>query len=756
MESTIEPLDANNYSSWRDDIKVLLMERNCWRIVIGSEIKPDETKCKELKDFYCRKDKAYSAIYLNISKNYRCIIADIEDPVVAWKRIEDHFQPDSRARIIGLTDVFFSCRINPQEEIGIYAARIRRIVEQLKDAGKPISDWYQAFQLIRFLPPEFNSIVQNIYRWNDTEFKFDKILQELLAEESRLKQAMRDHESCVFQSDTSINILKSTTSKQNSTYKRNFQQTRKKGRKSNVPRSSFIEESNLSQGGEDTSWIFDTAATSHFCGNRSLLQNYRPVKGTTMSVAIGGVQCDIEGIGTVKMIFRNKGELEIVNLLNVMYSPKLRRNLISGSLIDKAGSTFTCKNGQITVYAKDGRKQFVAKKVNGLFCVNPQIEVHPDHKNVKANSHYKDVHKFKSKVQNYSTFNANNLIVWHNRMCHINKNDIIRTSKNKSVIGMPELKDMDLNCEPCKIAKSRHKSFKPIGKIRSIKPLELLHMDLCGPFPDVAIGGYRYFLSIIDDFSRKVTVYPIKEKTEVFKHFSNYQKRAERFLNSKVINVRTDNGLEFCHAEFESYLDDLGIKAERTNAYSPQQNGVAERYNTTAVDGIKVLLNTSGLTKGFWAEALLCHSYVWNRVCHGNQILTPFELYGGRKPSVNHLKTFGCTAYLGVPKQLRKKFDMRAKKGIMLGYALRTRGYRIWLPNERKIIETINVSFDDDRVQEPKSSGAKLDPRKKSIESSSESSTESEEESEQPVIPSTPKPDISEREGTSNLRSNFR
>ncbi|KAF8791080.1 hypothetical protein HNY73_006008 [Argiope bruennichi] len=95
-------------------------------------------------------------------------------------------------------------------------------------------------------------------------------------------------------------------------------------------------------------------------------------------------------------------------------------------------------------------------------------------------------------------------------------------------------------------------------------------------------------------------------------------------------------------------------------------------------------------------------------------------------------------------------FNMRDKKGIMLGYALRTRRYRIWLPNESKIIETINVSFDDDRVQEPKSSGAKLNPRKKSIGSSSESSTESEKESEQPVIPSTPKPDISEREGTSN------
>ncbi|GBN81924.1 hypothetical protein AVEN_218414-1 [Araneus ventricosus] len=152
------------------------MERNCWRIVNGTETKPEDENYKELRDFNSRKDKAYSTIYLNVSKAYRCVIDDIEDPVAAWKRLEEHFRPNSRSR----------------EEIGIYAARIRSIVDQLKDAGKPISEWYQAFQLIRFLPPEFNGIVQYIYRWDDNEFKFDKILQELIAEESRLKQSIKD------------------------------------------------------------------------------------------------------------------------------------------------------------------------------------------------------------------------------------------------------------------------------------------------------------------------------------------------------------------------------------------------------------------------------------------------------------------------------------------------------------------------------------------------------------------------------------
>ncbi|GFX04469.1 retrovirus-related Pol polyprotein from transposon TNT 1-94 [Trichonephila clavipes] len=74
-----------------------------------------------------------------------------------------------------------------------------------------------------------------------------------------------------------------------------------------------------------------------------------------------------------------------------------------------------------------------------------------------------------------------------------------------------------------------------------------------------------------------------------------------------------------------------------------------------------------------------------------------YQKKSGRKPSVLHLKPFGCLAYAGVPKQIRKKFDMRAKMGIMMGYAQRTKGYRIWLIDENKLVETINVRFDENK-----------------------------------------------------------
>lgn len=88
--------------------------------------------------------------------------------------------------------------------------------------------------------------------------------------------------------------------------------------------------------------------------------------------------------------------------------------------------------------------------------------------------------------------------------------------------------------------------------------------------------------------------------------------------------------------------------------YTPGQNGISERHNLTAMDGVKTLLNLSGIPQKFWGEAVLYLTYVWNRKCHKANKQTSLKLYSGRKPSVTHLKSFGCLAYMGVPRQTRR------------------------------------------------------------------------------------------------------
>ncbi|GBN96026.1 Retrovirus-related Pol polyprotein from transposon TNT 1-94 [Araneus ventricosus] len=404
-----------------------------------------------------------------------------------------------------------------------------------------------------------------------------------------------------------------------------------------------------------------------------------------MLLAIGNKDCPVEGIGTIRFLVKNKDSFNEITLSDVLYNPKLRRNLLSGSRLEKKGAHFVGSKGKIHVYNKDWNKLFLALRRENLYFFKPTKYITPKPKEINS------VSNITSKTKSES------MKIWHERFCHINNEYLVKTSKNNCVRGLLSLTDDRSHCIPCKLAKYRRVSFKKTGAVRSKRPLELLHMDLCGPMPSLSQGGNKYFFTIIDDYSRKVTVFPINKKSDVFQTFLRFQRRAERFLGRKIVSVKTDGGLEFCNKDLDNFLEQQGINHEKTNPYTPEQNGVAERYNLTALDGVKTLLKSSGVAQEFWGEALICFTYTWNRVCHKDGNKTPFEKYSGKKPSVSHFKPFGCLTYVGVPKQIRKKLDMRAKLGIMMGYALYTKGYRIWLRDENKLIETIN---DDNKFDE--------------------------------------------------------
>ncbi|GBN50177.1 hypothetical protein AVEN_1957-1 [Araneus ventricosus] len=247
-----------------------------------------------------------------------------------------------------------------------------------------------------------------------------------------------------------------------------------------------------------------------------------------MSAAVKGVTCPIKGVGTVKMFFKTNGRTEFINLCNVMYSPNLRRNLMAGPIFDEGKAFFIGKNGKIDVFCKEGRKLFTEYKENGLYYCYPS---------------YPDKNR-NNEIVDFSISSNDDLEVWHRKYCHVNPHYIFNTSYNDSVRELPNLKSKAVVREPCLLAKSKRRSFKPIGKMRSTKPLELLHLDVCGPLTSNSIQSHRYFLSITDDYSSNVTTFPMKRKTEVFSCFTKYQKGAERFTNSKIVNIRTDNGME--------------------------------------------------------------------------------------------------------------------------------------------------------------------------------------------------------------------
>ncbi|GBN44324.1 Retrovirus-related Pol polyprotein from transposon TNT 1-94, partial [Araneus ventricosus] len=156
--------------------------------------------------------------------------------------------------------------------------------------------------------------------------------------------------------------------------------------------------------------------------------------------------------------------------------------------------------------------------------------------------------------------------------------------------------------------------------------------------------------------------------------------------------LRSDNGGEYIGKEIEDFLKEQGIVHQLTVPYSPQQNGVSERKNRTLIEMTRCLLSEANLPQRFWAEAAMTATYLQNRLPTKPKRKTPYELWTNRKPNLSRIRVFGCKAYAYIQKQKRVKLDCKAVEGIFLGYDYRSKGYRIYL-GDNKIMISRTVKF---------------------------------------------------------------
>ena len=222
-----------------------------------------------------------------------------------------------------------------------------------------------------------------------------------------------------------------------------------------------------------------------------------------------------------------------------------------------------------------------------------------------------------------------------------------------------------------------------------------MHSDVCGRLEAKSLSGAEYFVTFIDDKSSYVWIYILKNKSVVLKIFLEWKSMVEKSSGEKIKTLRSDNGGEYTSKEFEYYLKKNGIRHERTVPKTPEQNGVAERMNRTLVETVRAMLSDSKLPKKFWVEALSTASYVRNRSpTTAVKAMTPYEVWKGYKPNVNHLRIFGCSAYAHIPKDERSKTDPKAKS-IFLGYGIGIKGYRLFDTDTSKVFHNRDVTFNE-------------------------------------------------------------
>jgi hypothetical protein len=225
----------------------------------------------------------------------------------------------------------------------------------------------------------------------------------------------------------------------------------------------------------------------------------------------------------------------------------------------------------------------------------------------------------------------------------------------------------------CPLAKQHKVSF-PTSITYSTHIFDFIHCDIWSPFSTPSSNNTKFFLTIIDDYSRFTWAFLMQNKSQTQLLLKSFFHLVETQFNLKIKCLRTNNGSEFNMTDFFS---SKGVIHQLTCIETPQQNAVAERKH-------QHLLNVAcalrfNLPLHFWVECVLTATYLINRI--PTPILsnkTLFESLYSVTPQCTHLRVFGCLYYASTISRDGSKFDPRVHACIFLGYPYGVKGYKLY------------------------------------------------------------------------------
>ncbi|BBH09623.1 ADP glucose pyrophosphorylase large subunit 1 [Prunus dulcis] len=419
-------------------------------------------------------------------------------------------------------------------------------------------------------------------------------------------------------------------------------------------------------------WYLDSGCSNHMTGNKSAFVNFKHTNNSEVRIGDGG-KLVAKGCGDILFLSKS-GEQKRIS--DVLYVPDLNYNLLSVGQLLRKGHNIQFREDQCVI----------RDKYNSLIT---KVQMSGDNM-FSLNIKYESFACLSALIKDSSW-------LWHLRYGHLSFNTLSLMGKQHMVRGLPTIQHQTQVCEACVLGKHQRNSFLTGYSWRASHPLELVHSDVCGPMNTTSTGGNRYFLTFIDDYSRKTWVYFLKYKSEVFDYFKVFKALAEKQSGCALKTLRSDQGGEFSSNVFENFLKENGIKHQFTARYTPQQNGVAERKNRTIMELARSMLKAKAMPNRFWAEAVACAVYLLNHASSNSvEGKTPQEAWSGLKPCISHLRIFGSIAYSHIPDETRRKLDDKSEKCILVGYSEKAKAYKLFNPLTNKIIVSRDVKFNEE------------------------------------------------------------
>ena len=677
---TIEKLGTANYGIWKRRIRSLLESRGEWGYVTGDE--DDKAKSAQVK-----------GTIPHYVDDYHLQMADgVVTAKGLWDKLEKTFQASTNAKRLLLRQQLSSLRKEPKEEITKYIARAKGIASDLDSIGHPTEPSELVLPIMAGLPKEY-SVLVSIVGASKTEYTLEEILQILLIHEQQIIAEGRHETVPVYgmrdlsfkgksrrqprQNKPPVQQLGQQSGSRGAPSKRivgNCFYCDKPGHMQRDCRSRIEDEkrgvqrtiafSASTMAADNNDWIIDSGATKHLTPNRQILQNYRSVESNTEVLFVNGQQSNAEGQGDVELQVKTPFGIKLATLHNVLHVPEATASLFSTRQAMNHGSEVKFSNNRCQVTLNGKVVMEGISQGDGLMVIN-QVRQH-------------------SAVALAVRAAGNETPeLWHRRFGHRGYDNLAKLKDQNMVEGISvSAADFKLKrqgkpfCEPCTLAKQHRLPF-PTSDSKSSSQLELVHMDVCGPLQEESTGGARYLATFIDDYSKLAHVEPLAQKSDVAEAVKKTMMRWETQSGKRLKAVRTDRGTEYLNTELETYFSSRGIVHQTTAAYTPEQNGVAERFNRTLMEKVRAMLYDAKLDYELWAEAAATATYVRNRSPTSQNAQTPWELFYGSKPDVSGMRVFGAQIYKHVPKQLRRKLDPLSEKGLFMGYQPDSKAYRV-------------------------------------------------------------------------------
>lgn len=280
---------------------------------------------------------------------------------------------------------------------------------------------------------------------------------------------------------------------------------------------------------------------------------------------------------------------------------------------------------------------------------------------------------------------------WHDRL---GNPSIKHVNALRDVLPLKSLKDhCSAPCLVCPLAKQRRLSFQSNNHIAA-NLFDILHCDVWGPYYSTTYSGYRYFFTIVDDYSRYTWVFMMTNKSDALKLVPQFFKLIETQYNAIVKVFRSDNAPKL---SFRDFFSSKGIIHQFSCVGRPEQNAVVERKHQHLLNVARALMFQSRLPIQFWGDCILTAAFLINRT--PSLLLnwqTPYFRLHKQHADYSILRTFGSLCFSSSLPSHRSKFHPRAIPSVFIGYPPGMKAFRLYDIENKRVFISRDVIFHED------------------------------------------------------------